>query len=238
MKKIVAIGGGELGAGTEPLDRLIVELSGRQSPRLLFVPTASRDAEGYIEAVRAQFSRFGCRVDALRLCSCEATPAAVQAAGEKILSADIVYVGGGDTETMMQKWVQFRADAFLRQAYERGAVLSGLSAGSICWFAAGYSDSEFFGRGNPRPQYKWVRGLGLLPYLHCPHYDEEGYRTFDEAMRGQSAAGFALENGVALVALDGRLSVRKADPAKKAYRLAWRGGRVEKTEFPETGGAA
>lgn len=238
MKKIVAIGGGELGAETEPLDRFIVELSGRENPRLLFVPTASYDAEGYIEAVRAQFGRLGCRVDALRLYSCENTPAAVEKIGEKIRSADIVYVGGGDTESMMRKWAQFRADAFLRQAYERGAVLSGLSAGSICWFSAGYSDSEFFDRENPYPRYKWVRGLGLLPYLHCPHYDEEGYHAFDEAMRGQSAEGFALENGTALVALDGRLSVRRADPAKKAYRLAWRGGRVEKTEFPQTGGAA
>ncbi len=227
MKKIVAIGGGELSLGeTEPIDRYIVSLAGKETPDLLFIPTASHDAPAYIETVKQQYGRLGCRVHALTLFSCGLSQ---QKISNLILSSDIIYVGGGDTQTMMAKWNEFQVDTCLRAAYEKGIVLSGLSAGSICWCVAGYSDSEFFDATNKDPQYKWVGGLGLLPYLHCPHYDESGRNAFDALIQGQKYDGIALENQVALVSLDGKLSIIKANPAKNAYLFHQNNGVTEKT---------
>ena len=229
MRKIVAIGGGELRLGeTKKIDQYIVELTGKENPSFLFIPTASHDAEGYIETAIKQFGELGCKVQALCLFSTDKTAEEIR---DTILSSDIIYVGGGDTETMMKKWSEFHVDCYLREAYEKGIVLSGLSAGSICWFIAGHSDSEFFDESNKNPQYRWVQGLGLIPYLHCPHYDEQERGSFDEFMRGQAAEGIALENCVALVSLNGHLSIIKANAEKKAYKISYRNGQIFKNEL-------
>jgi len=88
----------------------------------------------------------------------------------KILSADIIYVGGGNTLYMMRVWRRLGVERLLRTAYEEGIVLAGISAGAICWFDSGHSDSMSF--YNPRDwQYINVKGLGLIKGVHCPHYN-------------------------------------------------------------------
>jgi dipeptidase E len=157
-KAIVAIGGGNVRTrGTAAIDREIIRLSGKKYPKLLFIPTASSDAERYWNNVRQYFGGFlKCRTGVLFLLRECLSKKQIRG---KILTADIVYVGGGNTLMMMRVWRRLGVDRILKQAYEKGIVLSGMSAGSICWFESGHSDSMSF--YNPKKwKYIKVKGLG------------------------------------------------------------------------------
>lgn len=230
MGKIVAIGGGELREGeTEIIDKYIVQLSNKSTPKLLFIPTASYDAEGYIELVKKKFGELGCVVDTLCLVTNTYSDEGIR---EKILSADIVYVGGGDTARMMEKWKEYKIEVYLKEAYEKGIVLSGLSAGSICWFVFGHSDSDFF-LNQGQWDYIRVYGLGLIPTAHCPHYNEEGREGFDDMIKEENIPGIALEDNVAFIEIDGEYQILKADKSRKAYLLKKQGDILTKAELFE-----
>lgn len=132
--KIVAIGGGEIGrfekrVNTTAIDREIVRLSGKKAPRFLFIPTASSENEEYCAAIYKQFSeKLGCRVDILLLKNTDPDPEAIE---KRLSKADIIYVGEGNTLSMMKCWRKYGVDKALRKAARRGAVLCGSSAGSI-----------------------------------------------------------------------------------------------------------
>ncbi len=139
---------------------------------------------------------------------------------QKIENADIIYVGGGNTQYMMKVWEEYGVDKALIKAYKSGKVLSGLSAGSICWFIADHSDSEFI-EGIEKPKPIWVKGLGIIPYLHCPHYDEPERVGFDDFYSGQLTNAIAIENQVAVVWDNYKMYVIKSNPNKNAYKLSW-----------------
>jgi dipeptidase E len=157
-RTIVAIGGGVIRTrGTAAIDREIVRLSNKKNPKLLFIPTATSDSEKYWNHVQDYFGKFlKCKTDVLFLIKEQPSAGQIR---RKILSADIIYVGGGNTLMMMRLWRRLGVDKLLTSAYENGTVLSGISAGAICWFDSGHSDSMSF--YNPR---KWkyinVKGLG------------------------------------------------------------------------------
>lgn len=231
MGKIVAIGGGELRKDKiEIIDKYIVSLSDKTTPKLLFIPTASSDAVGYIELVKDKFHELGCTVDTLCLVTDSYSDEKIQ---QKIFGSDIIYVGGGDTVRMMEIWKKFNVDGYLKDAYKKGIVLSGLSAGSICWFMFGHSDSN-----SSRNQGYWdyIRpyGLGLISAAHCPHYNQEGREEFDEMMKGESIPGIALEDNTALIELDGKFHIIKADENRKAYILKPNYSGVNKQELDRT----
>lgn len=214
MGKIVAVGGGELGLReTWEIDRYIASLSPEKNPKLLFIPTASHDTESYIRVVSEVYGEFGCQTEALCL---EKRSYSQNETEGMILSSDIIYVGGGDTEYMMDTWKQHGVDRLLKKAWQRNIVLSGLSAGSDCWFIAGYADSEFL-QGKENPRFKWVKGLGFLPFLHTPHYNDPERKGFDEFLKGQAADAIALDNNTAFVSIDGSYSVFRARPDMHAY---------------------
>lgn len=182
MGIIVAIGGyrRDRGKNGEPfdtpleIDRRIVELTGKKKPKVLFIPTASSDDESYVKAIEEVYeAKLGCTVDVLYLITKKPTHAEIAA---KIRSVDIIYVGGGNTLMMMNLWRRLGVDKLLREAYERGAVCCGVSAGSICWFEYGVSDSRQF-KNSKSHEYIRVKGLGFLKGLHCPHYDPVPSRT-------------------------------------------------------------
>ncbi len=181
-KAIVAIGGGEIRTRrTAAIDREIIRLSSKKNPKLLFIPTASSDSERYWKHVQDYFGKFlKCKTDVLFFIKEQPSTEQIR---RKILSADIIYVGGGNTLMMMRLWRRLGVDKLLTSAYENGTVLSGISAGAICWFDSGHSDSMSF--YNPR---KWkyinVKGLGLISGIHCPHYNG---RTW--ASRAESTSG-------------------------------------------------
>ena len=230
MGAIVAIGGGLIRTrGTAAIDREIIRLSGKKHPRLLFLPTASSDAERYWIHVRNYFGSFlKCKTDVLYLLQDPPSPAEAR---RKIFSADIVYVGGGNTLMMMRVWRRLGIDKFLRSAYRAGAVLCGISAGAICWFDSGHSDSLSF--YNPKDwKYMNVRGLGLIPGIHCPHYNGRTLGIprrahFREMIGRIGGIGIALENNCAIEVLDGKLyRIITSKNNARAYRVFRRDGRV------------
>lgn len=184
MKKIIALGGGEMGrpkkeGGFYPMetiaiDKEIVVSSGKKHPKLLFIPTASSDSESYFDVVKKYFSKLGCSVSALYLIKDKLSKREIE---RKILSSDIIYVGGGNTLKMMIIWRRLGVDKILKKAHNKGIVLSGISAGAICWFKFGNSDSRLF-TSNTKQLIK-VTGLGFYDALICPHYDEEVHRQKD-----------------------------------------------------------
>ena|ERR1017187_2618985 len=229
-KTIVAIGGGEIRTrGTAPIDREIIRLSQKKHPRLLFIPTASSDSERYWEHVQKYFGGFlQCKTDVLFLIKEQLSKERIR---RKILSADIVYVGGGNTLQMMHIWRRLGVDKLLASAYENGTVLSGISAGAICWFDSGHSDSMSF--YNPRKwQYINVRGLGLVRGIHCPHYNSmtrgiPRRRHFRGMIQKIGGMGIAIENNCAIEFIDGRFyKVVSSKPHSRAYRVYKSGGKV------------
>lgn len=240
MGKIVAIGGGEIGrpregggnypVETTSIDKEIIALSGKTNPRLLFIPTASGDSEGYVEVVKTHFGkRLGCLVDVLRLVK---NPPSFEHIKEQILSADIVYVGGGNTLKMMRIWRRLGVDQVLLEAYEKGIVLSGLSAGSICWFSFGNSDSLSFTSSSK--DFIRVSGLGLIHALHCPHYDVEERRKegLKNMMKKTSGVAIALENCAAIMFVDGEYRVCTSKSGATAYRTFWKQGVYYEEKIP------
>jgi dipeptidase E len=229
-KTIVAIGGGEIRTrGTAAIDREIIRLSGKKNPKLLFIPTASSDSERYWKHVQEYFGSFlKCKTDVLFLIKEQPSKECIR---RKILSADIIYVGGGNTLLMMRIWRRLGVDKLLVSAYENGTVLSGISAGAICWFDSGHSDSMSF--YNPR---KWkyinVRGLGLISGIHCPHYNSmtrgvPRRKHFRDMIRKTGGMGIAIENNCAIEFLDGRFyKVITSKSYARAYRVCKSGGKV------------
>lgn len=193
---IALLGGGFSDDPDTLLDDYVLERVGRPRPKVCFLPTASGDAPGYIEAFHTAFAPRACEKSHLELFRRTVTDLR-----SFVLSQDIVYVGGGNTANMLAVWRVHGLDAILREAYEAGVVLCGISAGACCWFESAYSDS--FG-----PPVPLADGLGLLPGSLCPHYDSEperrpGYRAAVNARA--LPGGWAVDDGAAGLFADGRL---------------------------------
>jgi dipeptidase E len=219
---IVAIGGGEIRTrGTAPIDREIIRLANKKNPKLLFIPTASSDSERYWKHIREYFGKFlKCKTDVLFLIREHPSKQQIR---KKILGADIVYVGGGNTLQMMRLWRRLSVDKFLKAAYNNGTVLSGISAGAICWFDSGHSDSMSF-YNSRKWKYINVRGLGLIKGIHCPHYNSmtrgiPRRRHFRDMIRKTGGIGIAIENNCAIAFIDNRFF---KVIASKAYVRAYK----------------
>ena len=228
MGKIVAIGGGVLREGeTDSIDKFLLELSGKDHPSVLFIPTASYDSPEYTESFTEAFGTLGCSVEVLNLLGRNPTDDELTS---KILSPDIIYVGGGNTLKMMRRWRRLGVDTLIKQAWENGAVLSGVSAGAICWFDWGHSDSMAF-YDEDDWNYVRVAGMGLIKGLACPHYDSDTKGVarradFHKMMLKHSDPGIAIDNRCALVVVDDEYRVISATETAGAYKLTKRGGSV------------
>jgi dipeptidase E len=223
-RQIVAMGGG--GFSMEPenplLDQYVLDLCGKRKPRVCFVPTASGDAEGYISAFHASFKKLSCTPSHLSLFRSPVTDLR-----SFILSNDVIYVGGGNTFNLLVLWRAWGLDRHLKEAWRRGIVLAGISAGSLCWFEEGVTDS--FGELAP------LEGLGFLPGSHCPHYDGEKKRrpAFHRLVgKGKVAAGYAAEDGVGLHFIGRRLvKAVSSRPNAKGYWVEKKNGRVQESSI-------
>jgi dipeptidase E len=188
-RQILALGGG--GRTEEANGRIasyIVGLTGKERPRVLFVPTASADDPAGIVTF---YGRYAHLADVSHLPFFPWPPDDLRTF---VLGHDVVYVGGGNTANMLAIWRVYGFDRVLREAWEAGIVLAGWSAGMICWFEAGVTDS--FG-----PQLEGLRdGLGFLPGSACPHYDGEELRRprYRELVANGFPAGLAADDGVGL----------------------------------------
>lgn len=189
--QIVAMGGG--GFSMEPtnlaLDRYVLALCAGPRPNVCFLGTASGDSLGYVQRFKGAFSGLGANASSLSLFR----PHTADLRGF-LLEQDVVYVGGGNTRSLMALWREWGLDEILREAWENGTVLAGISAGMICWFTHGVTDS-IPGRLTSLPC------LGLLPGSACPHYDGEPERrpTFQRMIaEAEIPAGYAADDGAAL----------------------------------------
>jgi peptidase E len=226
---IVAMGGG--GFSMEPdntlLDDFVLSLARRKRPRVCFVPTASADSASYV----ARFYRaFASRCVATDLTLFDAPALPRQPARTADLPAfvaeqDVFYVGGGNTAHLLATWRLHGLDRLLRKAWRDGAVLAGISAGMICWFQDGLTDS--FGDYHPLND-----GLGFVRGSACPHYDGEPRRpqAFRKMIARGAPAGYAAEDGVAFHFVGARLrEAVSSRPDGRAYRLVARAGKTVET---------
>jgi dipeptidase E len=190
------MGGG--GFSMEPknplLDDYVLSLAGRQRPRVCFIPTASADSAHYI----AKFYRaFASRCEPTDLTIWDSPllprqPERTADLGDFVAQQDVFYVGGGNTVHLLAVWRLHGLDRLLHDAWKRGAILAGISAGMLCWFEDGLTDS--FG-GTDRLN----DGLGFIKGSACPHYDSEPARreAFRKMIAGGAPAGYAGDDGVA-----------------------------------------
>jgi dipeptidase E len=238
MSTIVAIGGGELkDLETLPIDRAIVKLARKKRPKVLFIPTASNDAVGYWEAFQAVYGKkLGCETDVLFLVRGKLSKKQIK---ERILSADIIYVGGGNTLRMLRIWKKHGVDTFLRKAYEKGVILSGLSAGAIAWFRHGSSDSRrFMKNGRQEVALMRVSALGLLPCTISPHHIREkklrdpGIR---EMMQRTPGVALALDDNSAILVRDGRYEILRSQLDAKVKKVFRKNGKVTWKNLEESG---
>lgn len=237
--RIVAIGGGEISRSgfpveTTAIDQEIIKLTKKEQPSLLFIPTASSDAESYIEVVHEHFGqRLSCKVDVLYLVNPDQR-LTTEEIEEKILNTDIIYVGGGNTLKMMTLWRQLGIDQLLKKADQKGVVLSGLSAGAICWFEYGSSDSQRF--EDPTADLTKVEGLGLIPALYCPHYDVEKDRRKDlkKMMKTSSGIALAFDNCCAIEIVDDQYRIITSKPGAQAYKVYWQQGEFYEEVIEQT----
>lgn len=237
MKKIIAIGGGEIGRPgfsieTTKIDKEMILQTGKKNPRLLFVPTASNDSEGYCTVVENYFGKkLGCKVDLLLLIKEKLSKADIE---RKILSADIIYVGGGNTLKMMKIWRKLGVDKVLEKAHNKGVVLSGLSAGAICWFLCGNSDSRKM--KNPEASLIKVLGLNLVKLLLCPHYDVEKDRKPELKMMMKKTSGIALalDNCCAIEIIDNQYRIISSKESANAYKVYWSKGKYIESLIPKS----
>jgi dipeptidase E len=192
-RHIFAMGGGgfTMEPGNPLLDDFVLSLADVREPRILFLPTASGDTVSQINAFKERFGERACVPTHLSLFHLRETTRPLR---EIVLEQDIVYVGGGSMRNLLALWRAHALDALLVQAWQRGTVLAGLSAGAMCWFQAGVTRSS----GPPEP----IDGLGLLPGSLTVHADGEPERlpVWLAAVRdGTIPGGWALDDGVGLL---------------------------------------
>jgi len=220
--QIVAMGGG--GFSMEPdnpaLDHFVLSLARREHPSVCFLATAAGDAQSYIDSFYDAFRKFPCRPTHVPLFA--RTPDLKTV----LLEQDVIYVGGGNTKSMLAVWREWEVPDVLRRAWESGTVLAGVSAGAICWFESGVTDS-------------WGSGLNLLPCLGflpgacCPHYNGEVERrpaVHRLIEQGTIATALALDDGAAAHFVNGTLAnIVSSRPDARAYRVERVDGQVRET---------
>jgi dipeptidase E len=224
MRQVVAFGGGGFSqeSGNPLLDDYVLGLTGTASPRVCFLPTASGDADHYIVRFYNAFRDLA-RPSHISLFRRER---GVPDTRSHLLAQDVIYVGGGSLISLLGVWRAHGIDEMLREAYEAGVILCGLSAGSLCWFAeavSGYQD-----------EVNRVPALGFLSHSNAVHYgDGERRGAFHRHLLDGMPSGYAAEDGSALRFVgDELVEVAASRPDARAYKLERRGSQILETSLP------
>jgi dipeptidase E len=213
MRQIIALGGG--GFSMEPenllLDRYILSQSNKTNPKICFIPTASGDSDNYISRYYNFFEKHHCQPSHLSLFK-----PSTRDIESFLLEKDIIYVGGGNTKNLLALWKEWGIDMILKKAWEQGIIIAGISAGSICWFEEGVTDS--YGDG-----LEPIKCLGFLKGSNCPHYDGEtdrrpSYHSLIET--NKIIPGIAADDGVAIHYIDQDIyKIVSSRPNSNAYKV-------------------
>jgi len=224
-RQIIAIGGGGFYRDAEnlALEKYVLLQTNDKSPRVAFVPTASGEPDHYVASFYAAFLKLNCRPSVLTFF--KRTPEL----RSFLLNQDVIYVGGGNTKTMLAVWEDWGVAQILREAWESGIVLTGVSAGAICWFEQGLTDS-FSDALRP------LDCLGFLPGSCCPHYDGEPQRRPSMhrlLASGEIAAGVGIEDWTGVHFRDTEIHRVVASKAgARAYHLRLAHGSVQEVPLP------
>lgn len=217
MKQIFVMGGGGFTRDTDlKLEKYLIAISGTTNPKIAFLPQASNESRDYILKFYQSFLSLGAR------------PSWVSLFGrvdpgwkDLLLQQDIIYVGGGNTRSMLALWREWGVDEVLHDAYQRGIVLAGLSAGMICWFEEGITDSVW--------PLGIVKGLGLIAGSGCPHFDTESERQefyMKSVVAGIVQPGYALYDDTGVHFIDG--TFHKAVKTKTGKKVKFIDGMQER----------
>lgn len=227
--QIVAFGGGgfSMENGNPLLDDHVLALAGRERPRVCFIPTASGDADHYVVRFYRTFSPVA-ETSHVSLFRRDRGAGAVEGnLREHLLKQDVIYVGGGSVISLLGAWLAHGLDRILEECWREGVVLCGGSAGSLCWF----DEAVTAFHGPPQR----VRGLGLLPYSNCVHYDAEPERRteFHGYVGEGMGAGYGADDGCALHFVGTELhEVVSSKVSAGAYRVEAVGGSPVETALP------
>jgi len=225
LRQIIAIGGGGFYRDPEnlALEKYVIQQTGVESPRVAFVPTASGEPDHYLSSFYAAFLKLGCRPSVLTFF--KRTPEI----RSFLLDQDVIYVGGGNTKTLLAVWRDWGVTEILRETWEAGVVLTGVSAGAICWFEQGLTDSF---SDELRP----LDCLGFLPGSCCPHYDGEAQRrpSYHRLLAsGEIAAGVAIEDWTGVHFIGSELHrVIASKRGARAYSMRAVYGSVQEVPLP------
>ena len=229
MKRIVAIGGGEIREKTTlKIDEKIAELAkahaGEKRANALFIPTASHDFMPYYNSFHKVYTGlFDIKTDVALTVFQQPN---IERLKEKFLKADVVYVGGGDTVFMIEEWKKSGLLPLIADAYERGVTIAGLSAGAICWFQEIYTDSLKCEDGT---KYAMFQGLGWIEGIISPHYGQR-MLDFDKIVCYNYPCAYGIEDNAALMIEDGKI-VGSLSSGGKAYKIVNTDGRLDKIEI-------
>ena len=229
---IIGIGGGEIKGWsfktkddnkslyqTEKIDKEIVKLSNKENPKMLFIGTASRENPFYFKAIKNIYENLNCVLDNLEILNKEID---IEEIEEKILSSDIIYIGGGNTKFMFDEWKKINLDKILSEAYKQGIVMAGFSAGCYCYFDYNY---------------ELIEGLKIIHGIVCVHYDEkseEKKNEFFENIKKTNLLGIALDNGTAIkYNEDNTYEIIKNIEDAKAYQIKYIDNDFEIKELEE-----
>lgn len=216
MRQIIAIGGGGFKRSSSDdraadMGHYLLAQTGKKNPKVCFLAQASNESKEYTVWFYRTFSALGAKPSDISLFG-RVEPQWKQ----QLLEQDLIYVGGGNTRSMLALWREWGVDVVLRQAYEKGIVLAGVSAGAICWFEQCVTDSVW--------PLGALNGLGILSGSCCPHYDSEPERRpayIGFTKKGTVSAGIALEDDTAAHYVDGVLkNVVTTKAGKKAFTVA------------------
>jgi dipeptidase E len=223
-QQIIAMGGG--GFTSEPinlaLDRYALQQTHKERPKVCFIPTASGDSDSYIQKFYEAYRTLECVPVHLSLFKPQTTDF-----DSFVKEQDMIYVGGGNTRNLLVLWRDWGLDAIIRSALEQGIVMAGLSAGSLCWFEQGVTDSM---KTPDSTRLASIPCLGLLKGSNCPHYDGEEYRRGEYhrlLLERHIINGWAADDGVALHYVNGTLeAIVSSRPNAFAYRVEMKEGKI------------
>ncbi len=209
-KKIIAIGGGGFTHHSdESLDQFVLDQSKKINNKIGFLATASKDDEEKISSFYKRFGNIKSELSHFNL------TLNVDGFSEWILEKDIIYIGGGNTDFMLEIWRKYKLEKIFKNAYEKGIILSGVSAGAVCWFDWILSDSV-------GPGFNPLRGINLISGSCTPHSsDIKRINQFESDIKDSKLPnGIAIDDGVAVVFIDGKpTEVYSSRKNHKAYFL-------------------
>lgn len=230
-KRIIAIGGGEIkNKTTLDIDRYIAELvklkAGDRRANMLFIGTASHDSMPYFNSFRKTYtSVFDIKAEVALIVYGEMD---IQRIADKIENADGIYIGGGDTVFMLDKWQETGLKDLILKAYEKGKIICGLSAGAICWFKDMYTDYEIMRKVSS--SYTLKKGLGVLDGLMCPHFNDREKDFTTAFCESDFDMAYCVENDCAIEFIDGKLS-KAISAGGKAFVMEKENGKTVKKEI-------